>query len=105
MTRMTGPDCAVMCNLINTQNTHRHTVQRSQTAFIGEVHKTASDILCITHDTYSLHTNINGGSGKREAHKNWSLVKPEKATPVTGTTLRTTGPVSTDSRLGRERHR
>ena len=22
MTRMTGPDCAVMCNLINTQNTH-----------------------------------------------------------------------------------
>ena len=24
MTRMTGPDCAVMCNLINT-HTHRHT--------------------------------------------------------------------------------
>ena len=27
MTRMTGPDCAVMCNLINTHthNTHTHT--------------------------------------------------------------------------------
>ena len=25
MTRMTGPDCAVMCNLINT-HTHTHTV-------------------------------------------------------------------------------
>ena len=24
MTRMTGPDCVVMCNLINTQ-THKHT--------------------------------------------------------------------------------
>ena len=24
MTRMTGPDCAVMCNLINT-HTHKHT--------------------------------------------------------------------------------
>ena len=24
MTRMTGPDCAVMCNLINTHNTHTH---------------------------------------------------------------------------------
>ena len=28
MTRMTGPDCAVMCNLINT-HTHTHTVQHS----------------------------------------------------------------------------
>ena len=27
MTRMTGPGCAVMCNLINTQtHTHTHTV-------------------------------------------------------------------------------
>ena len=25
MTRMTGPDCAVMCNLINT-HTHTHTL-------------------------------------------------------------------------------
>ena len=29
---------------------------------------------------------------------NWSRVKPEKAAPVTGTTLRTTGPVPADSR-------
>ena len=26
MTRMTGPDCVVMCNLINT-HTHTHTLQ------------------------------------------------------------------------------
>ena len=26
MTRMTGPDCVVMCNLINT-HTHTHTIQ------------------------------------------------------------------------------
>ena len=25
MTRMTGPDCAVMCNLINNTHTHTHT--------------------------------------------------------------------------------
>ena len=25
MIRMTGPDCAVMCNLINTHNTHAQT--------------------------------------------------------------------------------
>ena len=30
MTRMTGPDCAVMCNLINTHtHTHTHTQQVS----------------------------------------------------------------------------
>ena len=31
MTRMTGPDCAVMCNLINTHtytHTHTHTVKK-----------------------------------------------------------------------------
>ena len=99
--RMTRPDCAVMCNLINTHththtHTFRHAVQRSQTAFI--FHKTASSIFCITHDTCPLHTN--SGRGKREAHEKWSLVKPEKATLVTGTTLRTTGPVPTDSRQG-----
>ena len=30
MTRMTGPDCAVMCNLINT-HTHTHTQKKSKT--------------------------------------------------------------------------
>ena len=31
------------------------------------------------------------------AHINWSMVKPEKAAPVTGTTLKTTGTVPADS--------
>ena len=46
--------------------------------------------------TCQLH--INSGCGKREAHTNRSMVKPEKAAPVTGTTLRTTGPVPAQSR-------
>ena len=33
MTRMTRPDCAVMCNLINT-HTHTHTHKKSQTYFL-----------------------------------------------------------------------
>ena len=37
------------------------------------------------------------GCGKREALKYWFLVIPEKAAPVTGTTLRTTGPAPADS--------
>ena len=37
------------------------------------------------------------GCGKREAHINWSMVM-QKAAPVAGTTLRTTGPVPADSR-------
>ena len=32
------------------------------------------------------HSNI--GCGKREAHIKWSMVTPEKAAPVTGTTLK-----------------
>ena len=39
MTRMTGPDCAVMCNLINT-HTHTHTHARpgreEDTARLGQ---------------------------------------------------------------------
>ena len=39
------------------------------------------------------------GDGKERRIKNWSMVKPEKAAPViTGTALRTTGPVPVDSR-------
>ena len=37
------------------------------------------------------------GLGKREAQIS-TLVTPEKAAPVTGTALRTTGPVPTNSR-------
>ena len=48
-----------------------------------------------TTTTCPLHTNRE--CGKREAHITWSMVKPEKTAPVTGTTLRTTGPVPADS--------
>ena len=34
----------------------------------------------------------------KEVHKSWSMAIPEKAAPVTGTTLRITGPVPADSR-------
>ena len=46
--------------------------------------------------TCALHTN--SGCGKREAHINWSMVTCKMAAPVTGTALRTTGPVPEDSR-------
>ena len=45
---------------------------------------------------YPLHTN--SGCGERKAHINWFMVILEKATPVTGTTLRTVGSVPADSR-------
>ena len=32
---------------------------------------------------------INNGCGKKKAHINWPMVIPEKATPITGTALRT----------------
>ena len=40
---------------------------------------TASDALCTTHAHY---IQINSGCGKRDAHKNWPMVKPEKAAPT-----------------------
>ena len=46
--------------------------------------------------TCLLHTN--SGCGKREAHINWSMVTCKMAAPVTGTTLKTTGPMPADSR-------
>ena len=60
MTRMTGPDCVVICNLINTYiHIYIHTYMH----------------------TY-IHTNILhfiSGFGKREAHTNWTMVKTQKA--------------------------
>ena len=44
------------------------------------------------------------GDGKREAHINWSMVIPEKAATVTGTTLRTILSLCRRT-LGKERHR
>ena len=35
MTRMTGPDCAVMCNLINTWYAHTHTLTLTLTLLKG----------------------------------------------------------------------
>ena len=46
--------------------------------------------------TCPLHTI--SGCGKREARINWSMVTCKMAAPLTGTTLRTTGPVPADSR-------
>ena len=38
MTRMTGPDCVVMCNLINTHtHTHTHTHRHTQKRKVGSV--------------------------------------------------------------------
>ena len=47
--------------------------------------------------TCPLNTNINSGRGNREAHIIWSMVTCKMAAHVTGTTLRTTGPVRADS--------
>ena len=49
-------------------------------------------------NTFNMPTSYHSGCGKREAHISWSKVIPSKAAPVTGTTLRTTGPVPADSR-------
>ena len=43
-----------------------------------------------------IHTN--SGCGKREAHINRFVVRPAKAAPVTGTSLRFTGPLPADYR-------
>ena len=45
-----------------------------------------------------VRSHNSSGCGKREAHINWSMVIPEKAAPVTRTTLRTAGPVPVDFR-------
>ena len=38
MTRMTGPDCVVMCNLINTHtHTHTHTKKKCRKGRVGSV--------------------------------------------------------------------
>ena len=61
----------------------------------GSIRDTYTPMIFPNH-TCPLHTT--SGCEKREEHKNCSLVLPEKASPVTGTTLRTTGPVPADSR-------
>ena len=72
-----------MCNLINT-HTHTHTAVQ------------ASDTYCRYRTCPT--SCLESGCGEREARINWSMVKPEKTAPVTGTTFRTTGPVPADFR-------
>ena len=50
-------------------------------------------LLCIAHAHCS-----KSGCRKKKAHKSWSMVIPGKAISVTVTTLRTTSPVTLDSR-------
>ena len=59
-----------------------------------------SQLLRVVSDTLTaLHmsTTYQQWVWEREAHINWSMVKPEKAALVTGSILRTTGPVPADS--------
>ena len=52
MTRVTRPDCAVMCNLINT-HTHTHTQLRSQGPVSIQAHRTEG---------------VTGSEGREEAN-------------------------------------
>ena len=73
-----------------------HHVSSLYAAYHGKllaVSNTASDF-----STHTCPVYTNSGGVKREVHKNWSIVIPEKAAPVTGTTLMTPGPVPVDSR-------
>ena len=91
MTRMTGPDCVVMCNLINTYiHTYIHT----------NIHTyilTGPDcvVMCNLINTY-IHTYIHTYI-EREANINWSMGDLPRQYSF-GTTLRFTGPVPADSR-------
>ena len=62
------------------------------------MHSTVGEIQtrCLLLSTCPLHTK--SGCGKSEAHIKWSKVTCKMAAPVTGTTLRTTGPVPADPR-------
>ena len=54
---------------------------------------------CTYYPHFILYATNSSGRGKREVHINWSMVTCKMAAPVvTGTTLRTTGPVPAESR-------
>ena len=62
MTRMTGPDCAVVCNLINT---HTHTVTGPDCAVMCNLtnthtHNTKCMFVCMYGHTYSKSMNQPG---------------------------------------------
>ena len=61
MTRMTGPDCAVMCNLMNT-HTHTYT-RRINASGIELTRMTGPDcaVMCNLINTHTnTHTNLGG---------------------------------------------
>ena len=64
MTRMTRPDCAVMCNLINTHtHTHTHTPREDQCEWHRMTRMTGPDCvvrcnLINTHTHTHTHTHI-----------------------------------------------
>ena len=65
MTRMTGPDCAVMCNLINT-HTHTHThIDRQIFGMIGQIFST-------------LNRRSKKGKGKMEGRKRRRMKEGKK---------------------------
>ena len=56
MTRMTGPDCAVMCNLINTNthHTHTHSLDSAPRSIIIELVATFCSIISTIHKNIGL---------------------------------------------------
>ena len=61
MTRMTRPDCAVMCNLINT-HTHTHNTQEDQCEWHRMTRMTGPDcvVMCNLINTHT-HTRLIRG--------------------------------------------
>ena len=66
MTRMTGPDCAVMCNLINTHNTHTHTHTREDLG--GKRKKCRKErVGLVAANSDNLRSNKEAGGGAQGA--------------------------------------
>ena len=64
MTRMTGPDCAVMCNLINTHTyTHTHTHNRVlHQALVRSLRE--SKVQFVVEDTWPFRERASGQNGR-----------------------------------------
>ena len=77
MTRMTGPDCVVMCNLINTYiHTYIHTIppREDQCEWHRMTRMTGPDcvVMCNLINTYIhtyIHTYIQGRKGDKKAQE------------------------------------
>ena len=68
MTGMTGPDCAVMCNLINTHaHTHTHPWDEDQCEWHRMTRMTGPDcaVMCNLLNTHThTHTHDNGNENR-----------------------------------------